>query len=443
MKGKISEFGVSMTKKPDNNKIKTDELNKSGQGKQVGKRVLGLIFLTVFIDLIGFGLIIPVMPSYAKELQASDFTVGVLIAAYSCMQLLFAPFWGRLSDHIGRRPVLLISLAASSLGYLIWGSAHTLGGLFLSRLVAGAGNANIPVAQAYVADVTTPENRAKGMGLIGAAFGLGFVLGPAIGGLCVSHIGQNSLSSLITGLFHMPSNSLTGLQTVGYVAAAISLIDLILTFFMLPEPEKRSQAGAERFSLEPGFYLRTLTNPKLTISFLIFFLSTFAFANMEATIVLLTMQKFNFGPFQNSIMFTYIGILIVLVQGGMIHRLAKKYGEKHLIAAGTILVFFGLILIPGSPYFPGLAVLGVALALLAFGSGINNPSNQSMLSKLAPQEKVGGVLGVGQSISTLGRILGPIIGGAAFQYLGISSPYVIGAVVMMVAFMLSFSLPEL
>ena len=294
-----------------------------------------------------------------------------------------------------------------------------------------------------MADVTTPENRAKGMGLIGAAFGLGFVLGPAIGGLCVSHFGQNSLGSVLSGLMHMPSNSLTGLQTVGYVAAAISLIDLILTFFLLPEPEKRSHAGAERFSLDPGFYFRTLSNPKLTVSLLIFFLSTFAFANMEATIVLLTRQEFNFSPLQNSIMFTYIGVLIVFVQGGMIHRLAKKFGEKHLIAYGTVLVFLGLALIPGSPYFHNLVILAVALALLAFGSGINNPSNQSLLSKLAPQEGVGGVLGVGQSISTLGRILDPIVGGASFQYMGINSPYMIGAAVMMVAFILSFSLPEI
>ncbi len=416
MEDKTAPAAIPVTNpQADSGQIKT---------KAAGKKALALIFLTVFIDLIGFGLIIPIMPSYAKELQASDLQVGLLIASYSFMQLLFAPFWGRLSDHVGRKPILLFSLAVSSIGYLIWGWGHSLTSLFVARLVAGAGNANIPVAQAYVADVTTAENRAKGMGLIGAAFGLGFVLGPAIGGFCVSH-------------------HASGLQTIGFVAAGISLIDLVLTFFLLPEPEKRSQAGAERFSLDPAFYLRTVTNPRLTISLLIFFLSTFAFANMEATIVLLTRQKFNFSPFENSIMFTYIGLLIVFVQGGMIHRLAKKYGEKHLIAAGTILVFFGLALIPFAPLFPNLILLATALALLAFGSGINNPSNQSLLSKLAPQENMGGVLGVGQSISTLGRILGPIIGGATFQYIGMDSPYVIGAVVMMVAFALSFALPKL
>lgn len=159
--------------------------------------------------------------------------------------------------------------------------------------------------------------------------------------------------------------------------------------------------------------------------------------------MLLTQQKFNFGPFENSMMFTYIGLLIVFVQGGMIHRLAKRYGEKHLIAAGTMLVCLGLLLISFSPLAPHLILLAIGLALLAFGSGINNPSNQSLLSKLGSPEKIGGILGVGQSLSTLGRILGPIVGAAAFQYLGYASPYFIGAFIMMVAFIFSFSLPNL
>ncbi len=415
-------------------------INEKGETAKAKSRA-GIIFLTVFLDLLGFGLIIPVMPSYALELHASDLDVGLLIASYSLMQLLFAPFWGRLSDHVGRRPILLLSLAASTIGYIVWGFSGSLAMLFISRLIQGAGNANIPVAQAYVADITTPENRAKGMGLIGAAFGLGFVFGPAIGGYCVSPICQNAVASVLPNLFQ--SGHLSGLQMIGYVAAAITLLDLILVFFLLPEPEKRSKAGTERFSLEPTFYFKTLSNPKLKISLLIFFLSTFAFANMEATIILFTQRVFNFSPFENSMMFTYIGLLIVLVQGGMIHRLAKKYGEKSLIATGTILVGLGLLLVPYSPSSNNLVLLAIALALLAFGSGINNPSNQSLLSKLAPQEKIGGILGVGQSLSTLGRILGPIIGAAAFQYLGYASPYYIGALVMMVAFIFSFSLPKI
>lgn len=386
--------------------------------KSAGKLPLLLIFFTVFIDLIGFGIIIPILPTYAEKFSADPLTVGLLLMSYSLMQFFFTPIWGRLSDNVGRRPILLLSLAASAVGYVIWGFAGSLTMLFVSRLVAGMGNANIAVAQAYIADITTPENRAKGMGLIGAAFGLGFVLGPAIGGLC-AHFG--------------------GLQTVGFVAAAFSLIDLVLTYFCLPEPEKRSRAGHERFQLDPSFYARTLTNRQLCVPMLIFFISTFAFSNMEATLVLLTEKRFHFSQADNSWMFTFIGFILVLVQGGMIGRLSKKYGEKALIIAGTVIVAAGLLLTGESA---SVGMLYLAVALLAIGSGINTPSNQSILSKLSDPAEVGGVMGVGQSLSTLGRILGPVAGGAAFQYLGQSSPYYLGAGCMLVACVLSFALPK-
>lgn len=422
-------------------KISQDKLingkpsGKSSQGG--GKPALLLIFLTVFIDLVGFGLIIPVMPTYAQEFHASGLWVGLLIASYSVMQFLFMPFWGRLSDHIGRRPVLLMSLFASALGYLVWGFSHSLAMLFVARLVAGAGNANIAVAQAYVADVTTPENRAKGMGAIGAAFGLGFVLGPALGGLCLGSASQSFFAHLLPGV--ISETSVGALQVIGFMACAISLTDLVLTYFLLPEPIKRTSAGAERFSLKPSFYLDTLRNPNLSISLAIFFVSTFAFANMEATLVMLTSKQYGFTARDNSLLFAYIGLIIVFVQGGLIHRLAKKYGERKLIAVGSVLVALGLVL---TPLTKDLPVLCLAMALLAVGSGINTPSNQSMVSKLAPAETVGGVMGVSQSISTLGRILGPVVGGAAFQYLGLASPYFIGAVAMVVAFFLSMRLPK-
>ncbi len=393
------------------------EATKSPEtGGKSSKAAMLLIFFTVFIDLVGFGLIIPVLPTYAHELKASDTTVGLLIASYSVMQFIFTPFWGRLSDKLGRRPILLLSLVASSIGYLIWGFSSSLELLFLSRLVAGFGNANIAVAQAYITDITTQENRAKGMGLVGAAFGLGFVIGPAIGGLCV---GQ-------------------GLQTVGLVAAGFSILDLILTFFLLPEPNNRSAAGNERFGGGIGFYFDCISNPRLTTSLAIFFLSTFAFANMEATLVLLTQKQFNFTPQQNSLMFTYVGLLIVLVQGGLIHRLSKKYGEKKLISLGALLTAAGLLL---TPLNLNLYVLYGALALLAFGQGMNTPANQSILSKLSPQDKVGGVMGVGQSLSTLGRILGPAIGCYIFERFGAATPYWLGGASMFLVVLLSFVLP--
>ncbi len=300
---------------------------EAATGKKENSLLL-LLFFTVFIDLLGFGLIIPVMPTYAQQFHASDFQVGLLVASYSFAQFIFTPFWGRLSDKVGRRPVLLISLTASAVGYLIWGFSNSLLTLFASRLVAGAGNANIAVAQAYVSDVTTDESRSKGMGAIYAAFGVGFVLGPALGGFLSS---KRILAYL--GLSAIACHSL---QLIGFVAASFSLIDLVLTAILLPEPEKRTHAGEDKYGVGPLFIWQTLLNSRLQKSLAIFLISTFAFANMEATIVLLTQQKFAFSPVDNSLLFTWIGFCICLIQGA--HRLTKKYGEKKLMNVGTFLL---------------------------------------------------------------------------------------------------------
>ena len=396
-----------------------DTKTGGGDSKKVSRRALFLIFLTIFIDLIGFGIIIPALPTFAQQMQASESTIGLLIASYSVMQFLFMPFWGRLSDTVGRKKILLISLSASCLGYFIWGLADSVWLLFLSRMIAGFGNANIAVAQAYVSDVTSLEDRAKGMGIVGAAFGLGFVVGPAIGA-GVSALGGS-------------------LSVLGFVACAFSLIDLVLTAIYLPEPEKRGSHGQSRYGLGLSFYFKTLKDEKLKVSLLIFLISTFAFANMEATLVLLTNQKFHYSNFDNMLMFLYIGILIVIVQGRLIHGLSKKFGEKKLITAGCSLLVLGLLLTPLSD---NSILLYLALGILAFGSGINTPSNQSLLSKLADDDVQGGVLGVGQSLSTMGRILGPAVGGIAFQEWGATSPYIIGACAMVVCVVLSVLLPE-
>jgi len=402
---------------------RTDSIQKEesqATDNQADKKALLLIVLTVFIDLVGFGLIIPALPTFAQELKADDFTVGLLIAIYSLMQFIFMPFWGRLSDKIGRKPVLLTSLCASCLGYLLWGfSSGNLTLLFIARAVAGFGNANIAVAQAYIADITTKETRAKGMGLVGAAFGLGFVLGPAIGG---------GFSAMGFSLAHL-----------GFVALAFSVLDLIFTAICLPEPKKRSNAASERYPLDLSFYLDALKDKRLRVSFLIFFISTFAFANMEATLILFTNKQFQFNTVQNTWMFVYIGVLMVIVQGRLIHGLSKKFGEKKLISIGAVLIAGGLILTPLSGSVP---MLYLALFLLAFGSGFASPSNQSLLSKLAPEDRMGGVLGIGQSLSTLGRIVGPALGCYLFQQLGVASPYIVGAAAMVVVLALSFALPE-
>jgi len=381
---------------------------------------LGLMFLTVFIDLIGFGIIIPLLPQYAKMFGASGLTVGLLLMSYSLMQFFFAPMWGRLSDKIGRRPVLLISLATSAVGYLIWGASTSLAMLFISRIVAGFGNANLAVAQAYIADVTPEEYRSQGMGMIGAAFGLGFVLGPAIAGLA-SFMGVHP-------------------NILGFIAAGFSVVDLVFTAVFLPEPEKRKNNQHNPFSLGLGYYFQTVANQKFALSLFIIFISTFAFANMETTLVLLTNQYYNFTMAQNSYLFVGLGLVMVLIQGGLIRRIGKKYPDSQLISVGTALVAIGLLLAPATH---NLTVLCVALIILATGSGINNPSNSSLLSKLSPKEETGGVLGIGQSISTLGRILGPVAGGFLFDTMGAASPYWLGAACMAIACALSFKLPRM
>lgn len=381
---------------------------------------LGLMFLTVFIDLIGFGIVIPLLPLWAKHYGADGFTIGLLMMSYSLMQFFFAPMWGRLSDKIGRRPVLLISLAVSAIGYTIWGFSDSLWMLFASRIVAGFGNANLAVAQAYVADVTPEDYRSQGMGMIGAAFGLGFTLGPAIAGIA-SHFGVHP-------------------NTLGFFAAFFSAVDLIFTYFCLPEPENRQGKAHNPFADHGQLFVKTLTNAKLQLSLFIIFVSTFAFANMETTLVLLTTKYFNFTIVENSYLFAGLGVVLIFVQGFLIRKFAKKFADAFLISVGTALVGVGLLLTPATH---NVAILCTALAIMATGSGINNPANNSLLSKLAPKDQTGGVMGVGQSISTLGRILGPVVGGALFDRMGPASPYVLGASFMLVAFLVSFKLPRM
>ncbi|HEY9717054.1 MAG TPA: MFS transporter [Trichormus sp.] len=397
---------------------KTGVATDKNSAKYKMHMALGLMFLTVFIDLIGFGIIIPLLPLYAKQFGASGLTVGLLLTSYSLMQFFFAPMWGRLSDRIGRRPVLLISLATSAIGYTIWGFSNSLEMLFLSRIVAGFGNANLAVAQAYISDVTPEEYRAQGMGMIGAAFGLGFVLGPAIAGIA-SHFGVQP-------------------NTLGFIAAFFSIADLIFTAFALPEPPNRKDNAHNPFSLGIGYYMRTVTNRKFALSLFIIFVSTFAFANMETTLVLLTNKFYNFSMVQNSYLFTGLGLVMVVIQGGLIRQLGKKYPDAPLISIGTALVAIGLLLVPATH---SIVVLCIGLVILATGSGINNPSNSSLLSKLCPKDETGGVMGIGQSMSTLGRILGPVAGGYLFDTMGAGSPYWLGAGCMAVACALSFRLP--
>src|SRR5512137_1698010 len=349
-------------------------------------------------------MVIPVLPLYAKTLGAPEAWVGLLSSGYSAMQFVFAPIWGRLSDRVGRRPVLLASIAMTAVAFAMYGLSTGFAWLLVARLFAGIATANIAIAQAYVADVTTPETRAKGMGLIGAAFGLGFVLGPAFGGLL----------------------SRWSLAAPSFAAAALAAGNLVAAGFVLGEPQERRPAphGAQARGLAA---LRAeLARPGVLALIAVYFLSIAAFSAMENTYAFLATERFGLPPQQVFYLFAYIGVIVVVVQGGLIGPLTRRFGEKRLLVAGTLLQGAALAALP---FAHGIGGLLAASAPLAIGSGMSNPSMMSLLSRFSRAEDQGGTLGIGQSASALGRIIGPLAGTTSFAAWH-AAPYLGGAALM-------------
>jgi multidrug resistance protein len=353
---------------------------------------LVVIFTTVFIDLVGFGIVIPVLPFYAEgsRFSASPRTVGLLFASYSVMQLIFSPILGRLSDKHGRRPVLLISIIGTGIGFLILGFATTLWMLFLGRILDGITGGNISTAQAYIADITTRENRAKGMGLIGAAFGLGFVFGPAIGGI-LSH-----WDIAVPFLF----------------AAGLCFANALLLYFTLPEtvtadhPARNSAAGGRGL----GQLIRSLGNPRLGYVLVIYFMFIVAFSIMTTAFSLFTMFRFGYDAQHTGYLFAYVGVLAVIVQGGLIGRLVKRFGELPLVIVGAFLFAGSLFAVPFvGPEAGGLAALLVGGGLFSIGNSLSAPSLTGLASKSVGPAEQGSVLGVTQSVASLARAVGPAL----------------------------------
>ena len=355
---------------------------------------LMVIFVTVFLDLVGFGIIIPLLPRYAESFHAGGLAIGALAASYSLMQFIFNPLWGRLSDRIGRRPVLLFSLAGFVLSYALLGWAPSLAWLFAARIVAGISGANIATAQAYIADLTTPEKRAQGMGLIGMAFGLGFTLGPAISGFLVGRDAAHPRYDLIC-----------------FAAGGMSLLALITAFFALPESLDRSRP----LSARPRFSLRALAaalhHPRLKTLFLVFFITSFAFANMESTFSLFLEHRFALGPSAAGYFFVLIGLIIAVMQGGMVRILVPKFGEVSVLRAGLFTMTAGLLGLALAASIPATAF---AIALVAVGNGLLGPAAFSALSRASDADEQGGVLGLAQGLAALGRVFGPIAGNLLF-----------------------------
>jgi len=370
-----------------------------------------IVFITVFIDLLGFGIIIPLMPFYAETFGGTALTVGLLMTSFSLMQFLFAPFWGHLSDRIGRRPVILIGLLGSAVSYLLFGLATSLTLLFVARIAAGIAGANIPTAQAYMADMTTAENRAKGMGLVGAAFGLGFIFGPAIGGFL----------------------SRWGYQAPSFFASGLSLANFIAAWFFLPESRPRTNGEAVRTSrLDLLRYAATRrTLPQLMM---IYFIVVTSFASFETTFALYSERRFSFSASTIGYVFAFVGIVLSLVQGFVVGRVVPRVGEQRVVPAAIVVLTAGLALVPLAAT---VSMLLVACGLLALGMGFHSPSIMALISRRAGADMQGGVLGVSQSLASLARVVGPAWGGWLYDRYGTVTPYVSAAVLMGIAFVIS------
>ena len=400
---------------------------------------LVVIFTTVFIDLVGFGIVIPVLPFYAEgtAFNATPRTVGLLFASYSIMQLIFSPVLGGLSDKHGRRPVLLLSIIGTGIGFLILGFAKTLFMLFLGRILDGITGGNISTAQAYIADITTEENRAKGMGLIGAAFGLGFIFGPAIGGIL----------------------SRWGIHVPFIFAAVLCFANAMLLYFTLPEtvtPDHPAKNSAAR-----GRSLRqvmlSLKQPRLAFVLVIYFLFIVAFSIMTTAFSLYTMFRFGYDAQHTGYLFAYVGLIAVIIQGGLIGRLVKRFGELPLVIVGALCFAISLFAVPFvGPAAGGLAALLVGGGVFSMGNSLATPALTSLASKSAGPAQQGVVLGVTQSTASLARAVGPslaaILISSSIAHLGADGlPHYMSdqslfitfwtaAAIMFVAFLLAFYL---
>lgn len=386
-----------------------------------------ILFLVVFVDLVGFGLIIPLLPFYGEHFQASPVTVGLLMAIYSFAQFLAAPAWGRLSDRLGRKPVLAVTLAGATLSYLWLAFAQELWMLFAARALGGFMAGNIAAAFAYVADITTPANRAKGMGIVGAAFGLGFIFGPAIGGMLAGHD---------------PANA--DYTSPALLAMALSGTALVLTLTVLPESlpaDVRRAHGAMSRRGRWQMLANALRQPGVRRLILIAFLATFVFAGMETTFAMWSRRAFGWGPEQNGYLFAFVGLISAGVQGTLVGRLARRFGERRLITAGSALLAAGMLAIPlaGSP-----ALLWPAMLIVAVGFSLMTPSLNSMISLSVDTGVQGGAMGVSRSATTLARVLGPGFAGLLFEVLGKDWPFFAGALVMcvVIAFAIGAARPQ-
>jgi DHA1 family tetracycline resistance protein-like MFS transporter len=374
-----------------NDSSATKQLDETSTEDKFLTRPLLIIFFTIFIDLVGFGIVIPLLPFYADELHATPFDIGILVSSYSLMQFIFSPIWGNLSDRYGRRPILFWTIIGSSCGYWILGLANVLWMLYAGRILAGVMGGNLSTAQAYIADVTSRENRAKGMGLFGMAFGFGFIIGPALAGV-LSRFGH-----------HVPF----------LFAGVMSLCNAILLYFILPEsrkPEDRNVDANRRSRLAD--LADALKNKRFGLITIEYFLVIAAFSIMTTAFAYYMMVKFGYNAEKTGYLLAYVGFLSALIQGGIFGRLANSIGEAPLVAFGSIVLVITLFAVPfvGADS-GGLLVLLIGMAGFSLGNSVASPALTSLASKTVSENEQGKSFGIMQSAASLGRVIGPLLCG--------------------------------
>ncbi len=370
------------------------------------------LFLSTCAIVIGLGAVVPLLPYYAGRFGAAPAEVALLFAIYSACQFVVAPLWGRLSDRIGRKPVILLCFAGTAASYVWLAYVAGLGEMFASRAFAGAMAGWLVAGQAWVADSTQPERRARGMGFLGAAFGIGFVIGPAIGAAAVGGAEPN---------FRLPILFSAGAATLAFAIAAV----------LIHEPARhaaRELSGAVTAR-------RIFSTPVLLVLLGVYFASFLVFSGMESTFALWGEAELGLGPRDVGLLLAFAGLCMVIVQGGLIGRLTSRFGEARLVIAGLAILIAGLLAIPPAT---SMVLLLPAFALLAIGQSLSSPSIQSLVSRTAPADWKGGVLGAAQAVASMGRILGPVCAGFAFTVLGRDWPFLGGALLLIPVIVLAF-----
>lgn len=350
-----------------------------------------IIFVTIFIDLVGFGIVIPLLPFYAENFQAAPLDIGLLVSAYSLMQFIFSPILGSLSDKYGRRPILFFSIVGSGVGYLMIGFAGALWMIYAGRILGGITGGNLSTAQAYIADVTSKANRAKGMGLFGMAFGLGFILGPALAGIL----------------------SKWGINVPFFFAAALSLINAVGLYFFLPESRDfKRDAPVERRGSRFAELFESLKDSRFTTITVEYFLVVTAFSMMTTSFAYYTMFKFGYDAAHTGYILAYVGFLAVVMQGGLFGVLVKRFGEAPLVVFGCVMLILSFAAVPYvSKDEGGLTALLIGTAFFSLGNSLSSPALTSLASKTAGESEQGKALGIMQSAASLARVIGPLICG--------------------------------